>query len=306
MKFSVIVPTYNEEKDIVDTLEALIALEYPEKEIIVVDDSTDSTPEIVKRYANDGVRLIHPGGGGRCEARNNGVMQATGDVVCILNADVRPRPDFLKRLAIHYEGRADYVLVASQVSNREDLFARYVGCAGEAVYTDPSKMEWTEGFSCRREVALQAGLFPVEFAVPICAGEDGFFGIGLRNLGAKKVADFTIVVDHVAPASFAEYWRVRKGRGVGSAQVHRFLHRWSFPKILIWDILKAIRTIVYLVTVVPTLLSCSRAARRSERGYADLLPFMYAWIIEQLAFHVGEWQSTFQIIVKERKVASAG
>lgn len=305
MKFSIIVPTYNEEKDIVDTLEALIALEYPKKEIIIVDDSTDSTPEIVKQYANHGVRLIHPGGGGRCEARNNGIMQATGDVVCILNADVRPRPDFLKRLAAHYERGADYILVASQVSNREDLFARYVGCAGEAAYTDPSQMEWTEGFSCRREVALQAGLFPIEFAVPICAGEDGFFGIGLRNFGAKKVVDFTIVVDHVAPASFAEYWRVRKGRGAGSTQVHRFLDKWSIPKILIWDILRATRTVVYLVTLIPALLVCSRAARHSERGYADLLPFLYAWTIEQLAFHIGEWQSAFHIMEKERALASA-
>lgn len=303
VKFSIIVPTYNEENDIAGTLEALIALEYPQKEIIVVDDSTDSTPAIVERYAGDGVRLIHPGGGGRCEARNNGILRATGDVVCILNADVRPRSDFLERLAVHYERGADYVLVASRVSNREDLFARYVDCAAHADYpTDPS---WTEGFSCRREVALEAGLFPVGFAVPIAAGEDGFFGTRLGESGARKVIDNTIVVDNVAPASFSEYWRIRKGRGAGSAQVHRFLDKWSFPRILMWNALKVVKTAIYLVTVVPALLVCHRATRHSERGSADLLPFLYAWAVEQLAFHVGEWESTFEIMAKERKLASA-
>ena len=81
MKFSIIIPTYNEAADIAATLEALLGLDYGDKEIIVVDDSTDRTPEIVRRYVDRGVRLIHPGGGGRCEARNLGIREAAGEVV---------------------------------------------------------------------------------------------------------------------------------------------------------------------------------------------------------------------------------
>jgi glycosyltransferase involved in cell wall biosynthesis len=47
MKFSIIIPTYNEERGIGATLEALLSLDYPDREIIVVDDSSDRTPEIV-------------------------------------------------------------------------------------------------------------------------------------------------------------------------------------------------------------------------------------------------------------------
>ena len=99
MKFSIIIPTYNEAGDIVATLEALLGLDYGDKEIIVVDDSTDQTPEIVRRYVDRGVRLIHPGGGGRCEARNIGIREAAGEVVVVLNADVRLPADFLQRVA---------------------------------------------------------------------------------------------------------------------------------------------------------------------------------------------------------------
>ena len=60
MKFSIVVPTYNEENDIAGTLDALVALDYPDKETVVVDDSTDSTPTIVGRYAAQDVRLVRP------------------------------------------------------------------------------------------------------------------------------------------------------------------------------------------------------------------------------------------------------
>src|SRR3990167_6012515 len=101
MKFSIIVPTYNEEKDITPTLEALSTLDYPDYEVFMVDDSTDSTPEIIERYKDRGIKLIHPGGVGRCEARNIGIKMATGEVVVILNADVQIPRDFLQKIKKH-------------------------------------------------------------------------------------------------------------------------------------------------------------------------------------------------------------
>jgi len=231
MRFSIIIPTYNEERGIGATLEALLGLDYPDREIIVVDDSSDRTPEIVGGYARQGVRLIHPGGGGRCEARNLGIREASGEVVVLLDAAVRLPADFLRRLAYHYQNGADYVRVDAKVANRQFLFPRYVHCVSEVFYSRAvdynfAKMDWTEGFSCRREAALKAGLFPTGFPVPFGAGEDGLLGRGLRQIGAKKVIDLSLEVAHVVPASFQGYWHTRQEKGAGSAQVHRFLDRW--------------------------------------------------------------------------------
>lgn len=306
MKFSIVVPTYNEENDIADTLRALTSLDYPQKEIIVVDDSTDSTPNIVRQYENQGVRLVRPvKREGRCGARNLGIMESTGDVVVILNADVRPRRDFLRRVAFYYDQGYEYVLVNAQVANTEALFARYIDAvAGAEESGDASWMEWTEGFSCRREVAIKAGMFPTGFAVPICAGEDGFFGTNLKNLGAKKKIDFTITVDHVAPASFAEYWQIRKGRGRGSPQIRRFLQKWSIRAIVAWAILRIIKTLAYVGLVLPMAYTVGRATLHSKKGLRDFVPFLWAWLIEQAAFHVGEWESIFEIVHAERRIQS--
>jgi glycosyltransferase involved in cell wall biosynthesis len=231
MRFSIIIPTYNEERDIAATLDALLGLDYSDLEIVVVDDSSDRTPEIVGGYARQGVRLIHPGGGGRCEARNLGIREASGEVVVLLDAAVRLPADFLRRLAYHYQNGADYVRVDAKVANRQFLFPRYVHCVSEVFYSRAvdynfAKMDWTEGFSCRREAALKAGLFPTGFPVPFGAGEDGLLGRGLRQIGAKKVIDLSLEVAHVVPASFQGYWHTRQEKGAGSAQVHRFLDRW--------------------------------------------------------------------------------
>lgn len=304
MKFSIVIPTYNEEKDIAQTLNSLVKLDCDDYEVLVVDDSTDSTPDIVCRYADRGVHLIRPEvREGRCGARNLGILSAAGEVVVVLNADVHLPADFLRRIGAWYEQGYDYVLVRSEVSNMQDLLARYVECVGivDHYRVDPGWMEWTEGFSCRREAAIRAGLFPVGYAVPICAGEDGYFGENLRALKVRKKIDLDTVVTHVAPASLAEYWDIRVGRGRGSPQVRRFLHGWSWPRIMLRASLRMVRTVLFAGTLLPMVMVCARAAQESPRGRADILPFCWAWLVEQAAFHVGEWKSIRQIRRAERR-----
>lgn len=305
MLISVVIPTYNEELDIGKTLKSLLLQDYKYFEVIVVDDSTDSTRDIVESFQDPRIKFIHPGGGGRCEARNYGIKLANGEIVCILNADVQPRCDFFNRIIKHYMIGADYVLVDSKISNQNDLFARFVGSKGGAFYnvnTSPDNIEWTEGFSAKRKVLLETRLFPTGYVMPICAGEDGFFGNSLKELGAKKIIDFSIVVDHIAPAKLNEYWEIRKGRGVGSIQCKRFLEKKNFSKIIIWTMLKTIKSIFEIVLVFPMLTSCIYISRFSPRRYKDVLIFTYPYIIEKCAFHYGEWITIFEIKKREAKI----
>ena len=98
-KFSIIIPTYNEENDIRGTLESLLELTYKNKEIIIVDDSNDNTPNIIREYSEQGVKLVIPElRRGRCEARNIGIRESIGDILVILNADVILPNDFLEKI----------------------------------------------------------------------------------------------------------------------------------------------------------------------------------------------------------------
>ncbi len=97
-KISVIIPAYNEEKDIGNCLSSLQAQSYKNIEIIVVDDgSKDRTREIVKRFKK--VRLIEGAHKGPGFSRNLGAKHAKGKILSFVDADMTFDKDYLKNLA---------------------------------------------------------------------------------------------------------------------------------------------------------------------------------------------------------------
>lgn len=311
MKFSLIIPTYNEEKDIGATLSCLIKLRYRDKEIIVVDDSIDSTPQIVSAYAMHGVKLIRPEvRKGRCEARNIGIRASDGDVLVILNADVRLPEDFLGRIKHHYENGYDSVTVFADVANMETIYARYIDLLHQkkvvqGVYeqrkTTLNGIYWAEGFSVRRDLAMRTSLFPSGYVLPIEAGEDVNFADELRKIGCKGIVDETITIQHIAPDNLAEYWYIRKGRGAGTPQIRRFINGWSYKKIFFILVLKTVKRFLLFATVVPMVYHNYDLARYGKKNrILETLRLCWCWMVEQAANSVGEFHSLKKIIVKEK------
>lgn len=113
---SVIVPAYNEEKNIEHTIKSITNADYPaKKEIIVVDDgSTDSTRKIVKDLMkkNKDIRLIKGFHKGKAKAVNLAVKHAKGDVLVILDADTEIDKDALNKIIEPFADK-DVAAVAS-------------------------------------------------------------------------------------------------------------------------------------------------------------------------------------------------
>ena len=96
-RVSVIVCSYNGARTIGETLNRLGELDYPDYEIIVVNDgSTDRTAEIAAEFD---VRLINVPNGGLSNARNLGMEAATGEIVAYIDDDAFPDRDWLRHLA---------------------------------------------------------------------------------------------------------------------------------------------------------------------------------------------------------------
>jgi len=100
---SIHVPLYNEERVAARLMEALLSLDYPNYEVIVVDDSTDSTPSILRRYEKDPrVKIIHREsrsgfkGGALREALR--LMSEEAEFVLVFDADFIPPRDIIQRL----------------------------------------------------------------------------------------------------------------------------------------------------------------------------------------------------------------
>lgn len=93
-KVSVVVATYNGARTLYNCLDSLQRLNFPDYEVILVDDgSTDSTPEIVKKFPS--VRYLRQENLGLSSARNAGIAAATGNIIAFTDDDCRADEDWL-------------------------------------------------------------------------------------------------------------------------------------------------------------------------------------------------------------------
>jgi len=86
-RISVIIPTYNHAQYLGEAIESVLSQDYPDMEVIVVDDgSTDNTQEVSSRYHGK-ITFIEQPNGGCALARNAGLNAATGEYIVFLDSD---------------------------------------------------------------------------------------------------------------------------------------------------------------------------------------------------------------------------
>lgn len=229
--FSVVVCSYNGSSRIGQCLTALQDLDYPDYEVLVVDDgSTDNTAEVVKCF--DGVRLVSSSHRGLSAARNLGAKQARGEIIAYTDDDCQPDKGWLKWLAHAYarggwdacggpnlpprrarccgegEGGLDEVVVASapgapsHVLLKDDEAEHLPGC----------------NLSVRKKVLDSIGGFDVTYRV---AGDDVDFCWRLDEAGYRMGFSGAAFVRHQRRATLWGYFRQQYGYGKAEALLMR-------------------------------------------------------------------------------------
>lgn len=100
-EISIVVPVYNAEPYVENTVKSILAQTFADYELIIIDDgSTDSSSLICDRMAqlDARIKVIHQPNGGVCAARNKGIEVATGDYLCFIDADDYIEPNMLQVL----------------------------------------------------------------------------------------------------------------------------------------------------------------------------------------------------------------
>ena len=218
-RVSVVVCAYNAADTLGECLTSLEALEYPDVELLVVNDgSKDATGQIAHSFAR--VKVIDIPNGGLSAARNVGLERATGSIVAYTDADVRVEPDWLDNL-IQPLLRSDVVGVGGPnlVPPEDSWLAQCVGRAPGGpthVLLDDRIAEhipgcnmafWTESLR-----AIQ-GFNPTFLR----AGDDVDVCWRLQARGWKIGFAPTAVVWHHPRPSLRAFWRQQVGYGEGEA-----------------------------------------------------------------------------------------
>jgi len=183
--FSVIICTRNGADRIQDCLKACLALDYPQFEIIVVNDgSTDNTERLLEN--TDGIRAFHVHPCGLSAARNHGAAVSKGDILAFTDDDCRPDIHWLAWLAHAYSTSEHGAIGGPNLSPNPDSFALALTTAAPGAPThvmlDDTTAEHLPGchLSVRKSAFDQIGGFDKQFRT---AGDDVDFCWRLREAG---------------------------------------------------------------------------------------------------------------------------
>jgi glycosyltransferase involved in cell wall biosynthesis len=140
---SILVPAYNAQEWIAETLQSAVAQTWPRKEIIIVDDgSSDQTMTIAKQFESDDVRVVRQENQGAAAARNHAFSLSQGEYIQWLDADDLLAPDKIeKQIEVLDRGVSKRTLLSSgwgQFMYRRNR-AKFVPTA---LWGDLSPCEW--------------------------------------------------------------------------------------------------------------------------------------------------------------------
>jgi GT2 family glycosyltransferase len=221
-RVSVAVCTYNGSRTIRETLEATSRLEYPDYEVIVVDDgSTDSTPAIAAEYD---VRVIHTENRGLSSARNTAYQAATGEIIAYLDDDAYPDPHWLTYLAATFMRTGHAGVGGPNIPPPSDgpiadCVANSPGGPTHVLLSD-RKAEHIPGcnMAFRRECLQEVGGFDPQFRI---AGDDVDLCWRLHERGWTLGFSPAAVVWHHRRNSVRAYLRQQRNYGKAEALLER-------------------------------------------------------------------------------------
>ncbi|MBI3412675.1 MAG: glycosyltransferase [Candidatus Aenigmarchaeota archaeon] len=198
MKFSFVVPAYNEEKYLEKCLKSIKSQTYKDYEIIVsYSPSGDRTLQIAKKYGARIVKLpkCHPG-----KARNAGVKAAVGEYLVLSDADVVLPPDFLEHTVRYLE--RGYLVVGYKFEWLESI----KGLEASNIMTNMLAKNWKMFFFCytiKKSLFEKIGGFDESLEV----NEDWDISKRIRRNKMVKFSDKVII--RVSARRFSKMGKMR-------------------------------------------------------------------------------------------------
>lgn len=182
MKISIITATYNSALTIKDTIDSVIAQNYPDIEHIIVDGvSKDNTLDIVKSYGDKIAKIISEPDKGIYDAMNKGIQAATGDIVGILNSD-----DFFTS--------EDVIATVAKTFEKNNIDALY----GDVHFVNPDNLKKSVRYyssAIFRPALFRYGFMPAHPSFYM--KKECYEKFGLYSLDYKIASDYDLLIRYL-------------------------------------------------------------------------------------------------------------
>ncbi|MEU9957787.1 glycosyltransferase [Streptomyces sp. NPDC050982] len=220
---TVLVPAYNEEAGIESTVRSLLASDYPQLQIVVIDDgSTDRTAELAEGIDDPRVLVVRKPNGGKAEALNTGLGHASHDILVMVDADTVFEPDAIHHLVQPLAHPAvGAVSGNTKVGNRRGLLAKWQHL--EYCFGFNLDRRMFEVLECMTTVPGAIGAFRRDAVIGVggvsddTLAEDTDLTMALWRAGWRVLYEESAVAWTEVPTSLRQLWRQR--------------YRWCFGTI---------------------------------------------------------------------------
>jgi glycosyltransferase involved in cell wall biosynthesis len=249
--YSVVIPLYNKQRHIKDTIDSVLNQIYQDFEIVVVNDgSTDDSAKVVESIKDDRIRLIHQKNAGVAVARNTGIKQARAEYIAFLDADDIWLPNHLEEIKqlIQKFSEAKAFSTAYEARTKNKIYKKifstlpedpWQGVLENYFYTDmiDGNPMWTSVVCVQKDVFDKVGDFPAGIKI----GED--VDTWVRIFLAYKVA-FSTTITAIYSLDSDNRTTVTAGapqkEPIFVTRLQRMLDKNKIPKEFIDDVQKYI------------------------------------------------------------------
>ncbi|WP_371577890.1 bifunctional polysaccharide deacetylase/glycosyltransferase family 2 protein [Streptomyces sp. NBC_01314] len=220
---TVVVPAYNEKECIANTLHSLARSTHPIEIIVVDDGSTDGTKEIAEALGYPNVRVVRQENAGKPAALNNGVRNASYDIVVMMDGDTVFEPDTVAKLVQPFaDPSVGAVAGNAKVGNRDTVIGAW------------QHIEYVMGFNldrrmydllrCMPTIPGAIGAFRRDAVLEVggmsedTLAEDTDITIAMHRAGRRVVYEEHARAWTEAPGSLRQLWSQRYRWSYGTMQ----------------------------------------------------------------------------------------
>lgn len=223
MNLSVIIPAYNAQKTIGQTLKALTEQDFSQPfEVIVVDDgSTDKTADVVHSFSH--VRYVYQPNAGPATARNHGAKLAQGEKLAFTDSDCIPHKDWIAQLLQGFnQERVGAVMGSYGIANAESLLAsciyKEILFRHQHLLSDFPKVFGSYNFCIKKRVFEEVGGFEASYRN--ASGEDNDLSYKVLQAGNCIYFQRLALVDHYHPTQVKKYLKEQFRHGLWRVQMY--------------------------------------------------------------------------------------
>lgn len=223
-KISIIIPAYNAERTIAQTIRAALCqdTDLPVEVIVVDDGSTDKTAKIIQSFPS--VIYLRQENAGPAAARNTGWRHSRGEIVFFTDSDCVPHPDWVRKMLPHFSDPAVGAVMGSyRLASPSKLLPIFI--QAEIVYRHTHRLPrypkvfGSYNVALRRSVLDETGGYAVGYRW--ASGEDNDLSYRLLRAGHKIYFEPQARVAHYHTNQLFRYLREQFRHGFWRVRMYR-------------------------------------------------------------------------------------